>query len=326
MNKQTKLVAAFAALLPMSANAQGYKEVQTYLEQAFSAAIVMTDSDVVTFGVHDFDPNEWFNLQNENLGSADSINLRQQFAVSALPYTYELSDEDSIHKSQLFMRFSALVSRQDVEIYDGIEDDYQRETVLGGYAAYRYQYQINDAWQVTPGLGVHLQHFRNEHDYRTDLTKQFFKPFLDGLMFNTTAWAATIEPHVTLKYNHDTEWGSWNASSSAHYFYGKGWGDANFGQVGNPEGWYVANGAEIYYNVAKWGRSVQSLFSSVRRVDLGGDSENPFGTHYYYETSVGWLMTPPFKSDWIDNIGIGLNINYGSKLKGGSIVLFFNQD
>jgi hypothetical protein len=38
------------------------------------------------------------------------------------------------------------------------------------------------------------------------------------------------------------------------------------------------------------------------------------------------LMTPPFKIDYVDNIGIGLSINYGSDLKGGSIVLFFNQD
>ncbi|WP_260261875.1 Solitary outer membrane autotransporter beta-barrel domain [Vibrio intestinalis] len=326
MNRQTNLIAVFAALLPLSANAQGYKEVQTYLEQAFSAAIVMTNSDVVTLGVHDFDPNEWFNLSNENIGSQESIELRQQFAVSALPYTIDLSDEDAVHKSQIFMRLSALISRQDVEIYDGIEDDYQRETVAGGYLAYRYQYKANDNWTITPGLGLHLQYFRNDHDYRSDVTKQYFQPFLDGLMFNTSAWAASVEPHIEFKYNEETEWGSWNASSSSHYFYGHGWGDANYGQVGNPEGWYIANGVEAFYNVTRWGKSVQSIYSSLRRIDLGGDSENPFGTHYYYETSVGWLMTPPFKSDWIDNIGIGLNINYGSKLKGGSIVLFFNQD
>ncbi|MFV0489046.1 MAG: Solitary outer membrane autotransporter beta-barrel domain, partial [Vibrio fluvialis] len=29
---------------------------------------------------------------------------------------------------------------------------------------------------------------------------------------------------------------------------------------------------------------------------------------------------------FIDNIGIGLAFNYGSAFKGGSIVLFFNQD
>ncbi|WP_244249518.1 Solitary outer membrane autotransporter beta-barrel domain, partial [Vibrio fluvialis] len=52
----------------------------------------------------------------------------------------------------------------------------------------------------------------------------------------------------------------------------------------------------------------------------------PLGTSMYYEASVGWLMTPPFEISFIDNIGIGLAFNYGSAFKGGSIVLFFNQD
>ncbi|MDN3685846.1 Solitary outer membrane autotransporter beta-barrel domain [Vibrio sinaloensis] len=97
---------------------------------------------------------------------------------------------------------------------------------------------------------------------------------------------------------------------------------ANGGDVGNPEGWYMGNGLEAYYNVNHWGKSLQSLYTSIRRIDIGGDTSDPLGTEHYYEGSVGWLMTPPFKSNLIDNIGIGLNINYGSALKGGSIVFF----
>jgi len=41
---------------------------------------------------------------------------------------------------------------------------------------------------------------------------------------------------------------------------------------------------------------------------------------------LGWLITPWFKSSWIENVGVGLTINYGSSLRGGSLVLFFNQD
>ncbi|MCG6295872.1 Solitary outer membrane autotransporter beta-barrel domain, partial [Vibrio vulnificus] len=59
---------------------------------------------------------------------------------------------------------------------------------------------------------------------------------------------------------------------------------------------------------------------------VGGDTSESLGTHHYYEASVGWLMTPPFKTQWVDNVGIGLSLNYGSALKGGSLVLFFNQD
>ena len=309
---------------PLAAS-QGIPAVQDYLEQAFSAAIVLTDSDVFTVGVHDFDPNEWFNLDNEDIGSQDSVKLRQQIAVSTLPYTFELSDDEAMHKHQIFTRFSILGSRQDFEILPNEAQDYQHEIVLGAFTAYRYKYRLSDHWTLTPGIGLHLQYFKNEHEYRSDFSNDFVKPAFDKVIFNTDAWAASVEPHAELKYTKPTEWGNWHVTSSFHYFYGEGWGEANFGDVGNPEGWYYANGIEAYYNVSKWGRSIQSLYSSLRRIDVGGDTIGLLGTRHYYEGSVGWLMTPPFESDWIDNVGIGLNINYGSNLKGGSIVLFFNQ-
>ncbi|MFM2586809.1 Solitary outer membrane autotransporter beta-barrel domain [Vibrio sp. TBV020] len=324
-NKAYRYFGLSLACFSPIALAKGNPVFQDYLEQAFSVAIVLTDSDVFTVGVHDFDPNEWFNLDNEDIGSQESINLRQQIAVSTLPYTFDLSDEDAIHKHQLFTRFSILGSRQDLEIRPKDTKDYQNEIILGAFTAYQYRYQLEEHWTLTPGIGVHLQYFKNEHEYRSDFSNQYVKPVLDNVIFNTDAWAASLEPHVQLRYDKPTDWGSWNATSSLHYFYGQGWGEANYGDVGNPEGWYMANGIEAYYNVSKWGRSVQSFYSSFRRIDIGGDTSAPLGTPYYYEGSIGWLMTPPFESEWIDNVGIGLNINYGSNLKGGSIVLFFNQ-
>lgn len=306
-------------------NANGSEEYQAYLEQAFAAAIVLTDSDVFTFGVHDFDPNEWFNLDNEDIGSQESVSLRQQIAVTTLPYTFDLSGKNVTHKQQIFTRFSVLGSRQDYEIRPQDNDDYQHEFVLGAFAAYRFNYRLTKYWSITPGLGVHLQYYRNEHDYRSDFANDVVKPALDKVIFNTDAWALSVEPHVEFKYNRPSWWGSWNVASSVHYFYGHGWGEANYGQVGSPEGWYTANGIEAYYNINRFGRSLQSLYSSFRRIDVGGDTSQPLGTPYYYEASIGWLMTPPFESGWIENVGIGLSINYGSNLKGGSIVLFFNQ-
>lgn len=55
--------------------------IQKELERNFATAIVLTDSDVFTVGFHDFDPNEWLNLDNEELGSADSVNLRKKKLV-----------------------------------------------------------------------------------------------------------------------------------------------------------------------------------------------------------------------------------------------------
>lgn len=168
-------------------------------------------------------------------------------------------------------------------------------------------------------------YYRNDYDYRSDALDNL-KPYLEGIYLNTDAWALVGEVNAELKYLENEKWGKWYVWSSPHYFYGAGWGEGNNGDVGNPEGWYWVNGVKLFYDFTKVGRTVQSVYTSFNRVDVGGDTSKPMNTSHYYEASVGWLMTPPFKSDWIDNVGLGLTINYGSALKGGSLVLFFNQE
>lgn len=120
--------------------------------------------------------------------------------------------------------------------------------------------------------------------------------------------------------------GRYKLSTSWHYFNGVGWGEANNGDVGNPEGWYIANEAKIFYDLVRWDKNITSMYSSIRRIDIGGDTVESMGTTSYYEGSVGWLLNPNLFNEWVDNVGIGFTINYGSSLKGGSLVLFFNQD
>ena len=50
-----------------------------------------------------------------------------------------------------------------------------------------------------------------------------------------------------------------------------------------------------------------------------------FNTNEYYEVGVGILLGSQFFKGWIDNIGIGLNLNIGSSLSGGSLVVYFNE-
>lgn len=81
-----------------------------------------------------------------------------------------------------------------------------------------------------------------------------------------------------------------------------------------------------FYDFSHIGRSNQLIYSSFNRIDIGGDISEPMIATHYYEISLGWLMTPPFTSSWIDNVGLGLTVNYGSALRVGSVVLFFNQE
>ncbi|MGF1754680.1 Solitary outer membrane autotransporter beta-barrel domain [Vibrio makurazakiensis] len=295
------------------------------LERSFATAVILTDSDVFTFGFHDFDPNEWFNLEQDNIGTEDSISLRKQITASTLPYTFEFGDKQDKNRQEITVRLSALKTEQDVSFESTVTSDLHKEVVLTGYFDIANISKLDEYWSVKSKLGNHLSYYNSQFDYRGN-TLEPYRDQIDGVYVNTYAWAYIIEPSITLQYEKPSPWGRWKFSSSWHYFNGIGWGEANYGDVGNPEGWYMSNEAKLFYDVTRWGESVSSTYASFRRVDLGGDTSHPFGTHYYYETSIGWLITPWFKSSLVDNIGVGLTINYGSTLRGGSLVLFFNQD
>ncbi|WP_241909886.1 Solitary outer membrane autotransporter beta-barrel domain [Vibrio sp. 10N.261.55.A7] len=320
-------VIIMSSMLFTSVNVRGAspsKIFQKELQQKFASAVILTDSDVFTFGIHDFDPNDWFNLENEDIGTEESVGLRNRIQVTTIPYTIDLSEENAIHKQSVMFRLSGLVSEKSIRINDVESGDLNKDRILAGYVAYKYKHSINDKWSVEPAFAVHLMQYDNQFEYRSDILLNA-REQLDGIYVNTSAWSVVYEPTVKFKYERKKTWGSWHIESKWHYFYGHGWGEANYGEIGNTEGWYVANGIQSIYNFNKWGRAVQSMYSRFSRIDLGADIQQPLGTNHYYEASVGWLMTPPFETDWIDNVGVGLNFNYGSALKGGSIVLFFNQ-
>ncbi|WGV98135.1 Solitary outer membrane autotransporter beta-barrel domain [Vibrio sp. YMD68] len=322
---QLAIPLAISFVIPVRASQSISEAYRGQLEQNFAAAVILMDNDVFTFGIHDFDPNDLFHLGNEDIGTEESISLRNRIQVTTLPYTLDLSNQEDKHKQSLMFRLSGLVSEKNITIDGVTTSDVNKDRMIAGYVGYQYQYYITAQWSIEPSFAVHLMQYKNSFEYRSDKLVAV-KEILDGRYVNTSAWSLIYEPTVNFKYEHDKPWGSWTVYSNWHYFYGHGWGEANQGQIGNTEGWYVANGIQSIYNFDRWGKAVQSVYSSFRRIDLGSDIKQPLGTDYYYEASIGWLMTPPFDTEWVDNVGIGLNFNYGSALKGGSIVLFFNQD
>lgn len=305
--------------------AQSYDVISNFLEQSFAYTIVMSDSDVFTVGFADFNPNNLFNTHNENLGTYDSVENRKKYGITTIPMSFRLNDEQDTNTHSLLVRFSGLTTEDSIRWPGESQNDDLTQTILDMYIAYRYEHVFDENWSIEPGLGTHLMHYQNSMTYNSRTGRQF-QPVLDSLLFNTTAWANVYEPHVRVNYQQNEPWGKWKLSSSGHYFYGYGWGEANGGDPGNPEGWYLVNSATAVYDFNRIGSSTQSIYSTIRRVDVGSDVEHNLGTSSYYEASLGWLMTPPFNIDFIDNIGLGLTFNYGSAFKGGSLVLFFNQD
>lgn len=301
--------------------------LQRNLEHTFAASVVLTDSDAFTFGISDFNPNNVFNFENDDLGDAQSIDLRQRLSVLTVPFSQDWSNkEDTFHSVDF--KVSMLKIEQDID-FSVIEPTANshtfKEHVYGGYVGYKYHEQLTENWFVKYGIGNHLLYYTNSFDYNDELSRAY-RNSLDGVAYNTSAWAFLVEPSFKVGYKKDVDWGNWQITSRLNYFTGTGWGKANNGDIGEPENTRWINQVEAYYDVIEWEGMIQSVFASFKRVDLHGDSTEPLGTSYYYELTGGWLITPPFETTLIDNLGIGLSLNYGSALKGGSIVLYFNQD
>ncbi|PQJ63759.1 hypothetical protein BTO10_02785 [Vibrio chagasii] len=295
------------------------------LEQRFATSVLLNDTDVFTFGINNFDPNEVFSLDNEDIGSNDSVSRRQNITSLSLPYTLEQPNYIEDNHQEITLRLSALRIENDVEYAATIKSDYQKESVVSGYVEFANVSQLNEDWSFHSGIGNHISYYRNDFEYRSSLLEPI-QDQLDGLYYNTDAWAYIIEPKIKLTFEDKNHWGRYKLSTSWHYFNGVGWGEANNGDIGNPEGWYIANEAKIFYDLVRWDKNITSMYSSTRRIDIGGDTVESMGTTSYYEGSVGWLLNSNLFNEWVDNVGIGFTINYGSSLKGGSLVLFFNQD
>ena len=295
------------------------------LEQRFVTSVLLNDTDVFTFGINNFDPNEVFSLDNEDIGSNDSVSRRQNITSLSLPYTLEQPNYIEDNHQEITLRLSALRIENDVEYAATIKSDYQKESVVSGYVEFANVSQLNEYWSFHSGIGNHISYYRNDFEYRSSLLEPI-QDQLDGLYYNTDAWAYIIEPKIKLTFEDKNHWGRYKLSTSWHYFNGVGWGEANNGDIGNPEGWYIANEAKIFYDLVRWDKNITSMYSSIRRIDIGGDTVESMGTTSYYEGSVGWLLNPNLFNEWVDNVGIGFTINYGSSLKGGSLVVFFNQD
>ena len=295
------------------------------LEQRFATSVLLNDTDVFTFGINNFDPNEVFSLDNEDIGSNDSVSRRQNITSLSLPYTLEQPNYIEDNHQEITLRLSALRIENDVEYAATIKSDYQKESVVSGYVEFANVSQLNEYWSFHSGIGNHISYYRNDFEYRSSLLEPI-QDQLDGLYYNTDAWAYIIEPKIKLTFEDKNHWGRYKLSTSWHYFNGVGWGEANNGDIGNPEGWYIANEAKIFYDLVRWDKNITSMYSSIRRIDIGGDTVESMGTTSYYEGSVGWLLNPNLFNEWVDNVGIGFTINYGTSLKGGSLVLFFNQD
>ncbi|GEA51055.1 hypothetical protein VIN01S_18590 [Vibrio inusitatus NBRC 102082] len=301
-----------------------------YLTDIYSTALVLTDSELLTIGFGSFDPNQIFGTSNPDFGGQESINTKRRITVTSLPISFLFSNDESPWLHRLKLRAAYMGLTRDVD-YDQLEDlgitwesDKNEDEVIAGYAEYAVGYQISEGWQLFTGSGLHLMHYRNKFTANSPAAETIEAKGINSVI-NGTSNIWIVEPQADLIYTKDTGPGEIRFNSEYHYFWGRSFGGSIGTANATPEGWRIMNGIQYKYHLDPWGNRKQDLLFRVRRIDVGGDLREPLDTTHYAEYSFGWVMDTSDYSSLIYNVGIGISLNYGSSLKGGALVIYYNE-
>jgi len=318
--KMTKIVVpCLLVMTAINAHADSNEAYNT-VEEAFAIATLISDSDALTFGFANFD----LDVDDPGFGTESSSSLKNSLKVFVVPYTWDLEPINEQFEQAITMRAFYISTERDSEIYEGIKDNLEQDTV-GVYGSYSQFYHLDDNWYLTSELGLHLTYYENKYHYGDGVPESIINE-LEGRVFNVNAFAAIAEPIVGIGYSEDEEWGTWRVHNKTNYIYGHGLGGSiRHPDKMNPEGWRSTNGVELTVNVPElWGVH-DFLTIDFKRIDLFGDLESMADDGYYYETSLGWVIDTNEKVPLLDNIGIGVSINYGSSISGATLVLYWNE-
>lgn len=288
------------------------------LEQAFAVSSIMSDSDALTFGIADF---EMKYLIPE---SEETIDFKKSIDILVLPYSWQLPALDENRTQSLNVRAFYIEVQRNTEPLQGFTN-FEQERVFGGFIQYSQHYQFTDNWYSGLSLGGHVMHYRNEYNYSDGFPPELIE-ILDGHIFNTSATVLMAEPVLKFGYQQQQSWGQWKLHNSNHYLIGQGVGGSatNIRDV-QPEGWRVTNGLELKFDMPNIIGVSDHIAFDFKRIDIGGDMSPISNNDYYYETSIGWVIDTKNRIPLLDNVGIGININYGSSISGGTIVFYYNE-
>lgn len=312
------VVVAFS-VFSLSANAESNIVLRS-IEESFAVATLMSDSEALTFGFTNFD----LNVNDPGFGDETTAELKNSLTVFVIPYTWELDSQAYSWDHFLTLRAFYINSARDIELFTGVDDTLKQNT-LGVYGSYSQYFRITDSWYVSSAFGLHLTYYENSYNYG-DGFPDATRAELDGSAFNVSALALIGEPQVGIGYTRAEQWGTWRAHNDINYIFGQGFGGSVDDPWGiHPEGFRVTNGVEFTVSVPQlWGVH-DFLTIDLKRIDLYGDLESLAENGNYYEASFGWVIDTNNKIPLLDNIGIGLSVNYGSSISGATIVLYWNE-
>lgn len=315
-------------VLPASSGAAAELDhiVQDYLSRTFSTAVLLTNGDAVRVGFWDFDPNEFLDLDNDDLGNPEATRLRQSIHTAALPWSWPIPMPSPQHKLQLQGKLSYLAVESEGQfvpsespLLDKVED-----SVVSADIGVSWRYPLTTSAQLTVRQTLHWMHYENDTQFRSEQSKTL-QPSLDGLLTNMEVDALMLEPSVMLSYDLTPGETLWHLFSDYHYMVGDTYNTGRNAHDATPEAWFWSNGARMKSPLISQLLPGQNIWFRAARVDMGADLNGALGNHHYYEAGLAWLVDTGSHIPLLDNIGIGLNFNYGSVLRGGTLVLMLNE-
>jgi len=295
-------------------------------EETFATAVVLSDNETLTIGMGNFDPDVLLKPHQQNVTESDSIKLRKQLNIYSLPYTFVLNKNNEDWSDKIMIRFTYIKQQSESNLFDGFDvvADDNTDKIYSAYIAYSHYQPIAKNLKLRVRLGGYLMHHKNKHSYNNSLSAEL-KPLVDGVFYNTTANAAIVEPNAKLSYTQETNWGKWQLSSDLNYFIGKVYSGSESSIGAVPDGWRFNNGAKVHFNLYQADLHAESIYFKFQRTDLHGDMTRSLETDHFYEMGIGVLLDIHKLTSLAENVGIGININRGSSLSGGSIVFYFNE-
>ncbi|QSP94723.1 Solitary outer membrane autotransporter beta-barrel domain [Marinobacter salinisoli] len=325
------MVIAFAWLALVRAGTASADELEDAVRQGlaetFSLAAFLTNGETIRFGVWDFDPNEVFRLEDPELGSAESSELRRSIRNVMMPLTTSTPlpqwNSELIWGGSLALievtREGQLVASEEAAL------DEIRDQVFSVGAHARWDYFLRPDWHLRARIEGRWMRYRNDTAFRTVQSRRI-EPDLDGLVSNIRVKALMTETAIGTWYQNYLHGSVWHWTADVHYLAGDTYDTDVPAHNTQPRAWFTRAGVRIRdpLRIPLW--RDQSLWLEAYRVDMGGDLDGQLGNDHYYELGGGWQMEMPDWVPYLDNIAIGININYGSVLRGGTLVFLFNEE
>ena len=303
--------------------------IEAKVKGDIASAIVLTDANLISLGIVDFNPNSFIDLSeigDINVGDEDTLRRRSQLKSYTIPWT---SDEVKLSPQwtrSFGVRFSYVSATDSI---DGIDEKSLQspleDTSYLLAAEYRWKYKINNNWDLALGLGGQFIWLENTLKYRDPLLEEL-SGLIDNALVNTSYGALMFDPNAELTYASQWYGHKWEFISSLRYAAGRTLFTDDGTQAVSPQVGRFSNAFVFHYQLPNaWDRR-NEMRLLAKRVDLTGDVVDPMGTHYYYELGAGWIIETPSLSSWLDNIGVGITLNINSGLSGGGVVLLLNEE